>query len=174
MHSDEPISHQTETTELSERAAQLRELEESWILKKVSGQFCRSCRLYYRGSQDELCWKCGRTMSGRMWYERTQIETITAILIWGVLTAGIAWAIMLAGKIFFGVKYFPPLIYDPASVDPVLNNPNDPLRTSNAFSFKEARGMVFLVPLVIIVVLIAVAVVFFFGALISGVLKKAF
>jgi hypothetical protein len=155
----------------SEQRTQLPEIKESWILKKKDGWFCSSCRLYY-DEETKICWKCGSMVSRRTYYQRTQVEAITATLIWGVLTAGIVWAIMLAGKIFLNLRYHPPLIYDPNN--PALADPNDCHRTSSTFVLKEFWPALITVPLAVIVVVVAIAVIFFFGAMILGVLKNIF
>jgi hypothetical protein len=139
---------------------------ESWIFYKVNGRFCQRCRLYYEGSQVHDCSICHGMLIRRTYYERTQIEALTAILIWGILTVGIVWAIMLAGKIILGIKYFPPLIYDPDSLDSELNNPDDKSRISKRFVSKLFWSKLFTLPGIIILVLIGIAFVFFLVSLV--------
>jgi hypothetical protein len=153
------------------QGAELPQLKESWFFQKKTGWFCSSCRLYY-DDEINVCSRCGSGMTKRTYYQRTQIEAVTATLIWGILSMGVVWAVMLAGKIFLNIKYHPPLIYDP--LNPKLADPNDCSRTSSKFVFKEFWPMLIMIPLTVILVAAAIVVIFFIGAFIVGTLKNIF
>lgn len=154
--------------ELSDPSVPHTVVADSWVLKQVQGRYCFRCELYYDDPKLKTCPNCLSSgfMTTRTWYRRIMLENITAAVLWGALTAGIAWIVMLAVKIFFRVNWgIWSRIYDPAN-----SKLNDPVPTKT-FMAREFFGVLLGLPLILILACVVVVLCTAFAAVIVGLLK---